>query len=569
MKLHPIVERLLERRGVGAEEREEFLDPSLARLARVDALPGVREAVGVILPFIRDRREIVVYGDYDCDGVCASAILVTALRRLGATADAFVPDRFTEGYGLTDAAITRLFAEHPDVKLVVTVDNGISSAREVADIKSRGVAVVVTDHHLPGPELPAADALVNPRVAAAPGCESLCGAGVAFFLAGALVQAAEAEGLYTGGKFAAPLLVLAGLATVADIMPLRRQNRILVAQSLAYFWRCAPLGLKELMLSASRVATSAPSARDYGFQLSPRINATGRLESASLAYNLLMEQDREVARNLAVRVNGINGRRQTEERELAFALQSQIVSGRPACVARLEKGNLGVVGIVAARVMERLGVPVAVAVGESDSSVTGSVRAPDGYNVHDALASAADALERFGGHAAAGGFTVKAGRFEDFRRLFTAACAAQYAAGREAIERAKALEPDLWIEPGDLSLELYDALRVLEPFGECNAEPVFGLRGVRFSDVKPIGAEGQHATFAFVNKSIPRAVWWNHGADVEAIRAHDVPRDVLFTLLESDYGGDPHLELKLLDVRVATPETAKTAECEIESEGGR
>ena len=549
MNLHPLVEELLKIRGVGEDEREEFLDPSLARLARVDALPGVREAVEAILPFVRDGREIVVYGDYDCDGVCASAILVTALRRLGAKADAFVPDRFTEGYGLTDAAIARLFAERPDVKLVVTVDNGISSAREVAAIRARGVSVVVTDHHLPGPELPVADALVNPRVASAPGCEGLCGAGVAFFLAGALVQAAEAEGLYTGGKFAAPLLVMAGVATVADIMPLRGQNRILVAQSLAYFWRCAPLGLKELMLSSSRVAATAPSARDYGFQLSPRINATGRLESASLAYNLLMEQDREVARNLAVRVNGINGRRQTEERELAFALQSQIVSGRPACVARLEKGNTGVVGIVAARMMERLGVPVAVAVGD-----TGSVRAPDGYNVHDALASAADALERFGGHAAAGGFTVKEGRFEDFSRLFTEACAAQYAADREAIEHAKAFEPDLWVQPGVLTMELYDALRVLEPFGEGNPEPVFGLRGVCFSDAKPIGAEGQHATFAFVNKAIPRAVWWNQGRDVEAIRAHDVPRDVLFTLMESGYGGDPHLELKLLDVRASAPE---------------
>ena len=540
-----IVEELLKQRCGSAEEREEFLDPSLTRLVRVDALPGVREAVAVILPFVRDKRKVVVYGDYDCDGVCASAILVSALRRLGASADAFIPDRFKEGYGLTDAAITRLFAEHPGVALVVTVDNGISSAREVAAIKARGVSVVVTDHHLPGPELPVADALVNPRVAAVPGCESLCGAGVAFFLAGALVQAAEAEGLYTGGKFAAPLLVMAGLATVADIMPLRGQNRILVAQSLANFWRCAPLGLKELMRSASRVASSTPNARDYGFLLSPRINATGRLESAALAYNLLMEQDREVARNLAVRVNGINGRRQTEERELAFALQSQIASGRPACVARLETGNTGVVGIVAARLMERLGVPVAVAVGD-----TGSVRAPDGYNVRDALAAATDALDRFGGHAAAGGFTVKEGRFEDFRRLFTEACAAQYAESREAIERAKAVEPDLWLEPGDITMELLDALNVLEPFGEGNPEPVFGLQGVRFSDARPIGTEGQHATFAFVNKAIPRAVWWNHGVDVEAIRAHDVPRDVLFTLMESDFGGDSHLELKLLAVRV-------------------
>ncbi len=519
----------------------------------MNALPGVREAVAVILPFIRDKREIVVYGDYDCDGVCASAILVTALRRLGAAADAFIPDRFKEGYGLTSAAITRLFSEHPDVKLVVTVDNGISSVREVADIKARGVAVVVTDHHLPGAERPVADALVNPHVGLVPGdCENLCGAGVAFFLAGALVQEAQAEGLYTGGKFAAPLLVLAGLATVADVMPLLGQNRILVAQSLANFWRCAPLGLNELMRSASRVATSAPSVRDYSFLLQPRINATGRLESATLAYNLLMEQDREVARNLAVRVNGINGRRRTEEDELKSALQSQIVSGRPACVARLEEGNLGVVGIVAARVMERLGVPVAVAVGKSDGNVTGSVRAPDGYNVYDALAAARDALDRFGGHAAAGGFTVKEGRFDDFSRLFTEACAAQYAEGREAIEQAKVLDA-YWIgeeDLGVLTLKLYDALRKLEPFGEGNPEPVFGLRGVHFSDAKPVGG-GQHATFAFTNKSIPRAVWWNHGRDVEAIRAHDVPRDVLFTLLESDYGGESHLELKLLDVRVA------------------
>lgn len=552
MKLHPIVERLLELRGIGEETREEFLDPSLARLSPLDALPGIKEAVAAILPFISDKREIVVFGDYDCDGVCASAILVSALLRLGAKADAFIPDRFKEGYGLTDAAIGRLFDEHPNVQLVVTVDNGISSAREVATIKSRGVSVVVTDHHLPGQELPVADALVNPRVAAAPGCEDLCGAGVAFFLAGALVQSAMDAGIYSGGKFAAPLLVLAGLATVADIMPLRRQNRILVAQSLAYFWRCAPTGLKELMQSASRVAAPMPSARDYGFLLSPRINATGRIESASLAYNLLMEEDREVARNLAVRVNGINGRRQTEERELAYALQSQIASGRPAIVARLENGNPGVVGIVAARVMERMGVPVAVAVGD-----TGSVRAPEGYNVHDALDAASAALDRFGGHAAAGGFSVKDGCFEDFRRLFTDACAAQHAANGAVIERAKTLEPDIWVEPGDLTLELYDALRVLEPFGEGNAEPVFGLRGVRFSDAKPMGSDGRHATFSFVNKSIPRAVWWNHGPDVEAIRAHDVPRDVLFTLFESDYGGDPHLELKLMEARVGARETAR------------
>lgn len=548
--MHPIVERLLELRGIGGDVREAFLDPSLRRLARCDELPGVREAVGVILPFVRDGREIVVFGDYDCDGVCASAILVTTLRRLGAKADAFIPDRFKEGYGLTAASIERLFREHPSVGLIVTVDNGISAAREVAELKARGVSVVVTDHHLPGPDLPVADALVNPRVAALPGCEELCGAGVAFYLAGALVQAATSAGIYSGGKFGGPLLVLAGLATVADLMPLREQNRILVAQSLACFNRCAPVGLRELLLSAARVASSAPTSRDYGFLLSPRINATGRMESAVIAYNLIMEEDREVARNLAVRVNGLNSLRQTEEREMVVAVQAQVAPGRAAAVARREEGNSGVAGIVAARVMERLRVPVAVAVGDN-----GSVRAPAGYNAHDALAASSAALERFGGHAAAGGFTLKDGMFEEFKRLFTDACAAQYAANKEEVERGKVLEPDLWLEPQDLTLELFDAMQVMAPFGEGNEEPVFGLRAVRFGDAKPIGAEGKHAVFSFVNRSIPRAVWWNHGIDVEVIRAHDVPRDVLFTLLVSDYGGDRHLELRLLDVRHGRSDT--------------
>ena len=197
-------------------------------------------------------------------------------------------------------------------------------------------------------------------------------------------------------------------------------------------------------------------------------------------------------------------------------------------------------------------MPVAVAVGDN-----GSVRAPAGYNAHDALAASSAALERFGGHAAAGGFTLKDGMFEEFKRLFTEACAAQYAANKEEVERGKVLEPDLWLEPEDLTLELFDAMQVMAPFGEGNEEPVFGLRAVRFGDAKPIGAEGKHAVFSFVNRSIPRAVWWNHGIDVEAIRAHDVPRDVLFTLLVSDYGGDRHLELRLLDVRHGSSDAIK------------
>ena len=537
------VAHVLAARGLLSDDLEEFLDPAIARLAEAPSLPGVSAAVETMLSFVASRRKIVVFGDYDADGVCATAILVRTIRTLGGVADAFIPERFTEGYGMTDASLARLFSEHPDMALVVTVDNGITAPREVEALKSRGIAVVVTDHHLPGPELPVPDALVNPRVASSPGCEGLCGAGVAFFLAAALAKEATARGIHDGGKFSGPLLVLAGLATVADLMPLTGQNRILVTQALSVFRSCAPVGLRELFDHATKRVAPLVS-RDFGFLLAPRINAAGRMDTARTAYELLMTDDREEARNLAVKVEGFNASRKTEEQRMKDAVDEQVKSydGLSAVVARGEDWHSGVAGIVAARVMERAHLPVAVVVGDH-----GSARAPDGYNVHDALTASSDALVRFGGHAAAGGFTIQPGRYDDFKRLFSEACAAQRAAAPDAA----AIEFDEWLEPADLTLDLCDDLSRLEPFGEGNPEPVFGIRNVAFSDIRPIGADGRHVSFTFVDRSIPRAVWWNHGADAEELRKHASARfDLLFTLQKSDFGIEgPVPELRLIDVR--------------------
>lgn len=556
--LPPILARLLASRGVTEEGREAFLDPSLTRLARSDDLPGMTEAVQVILPFLHTKRKIVVFGDYDADGVCASAILVTALRRLGGNAEAFIPHRFGEGYGMTAASLERLWCEHADAALVVTVDNGISSPDEVAKLKVKGIQVVVTDHHLPGENLPEADALVNPRVQSCPGSADLCGAGVAFFLASALAQAATEKGLYTGPKFSGPLLVLAGLATVADLVPLKEQNRILVAQSLAYFNRCAPCGLRELRDKAARSA-AALTARDYGFLLAPRINAAGRMKTADAAFELLVctDEDREGARQLASRIDGFNGERRGFEQTMYQEACAQIdkageedlqavVAWDAGCVTGATKGqrwHLGVAGIVASRLLEHYHVPAAVAVGE-----TGSVRAPDGYNVHDALAAASEHLVRFGGHAAAGGFTVKPGAFEAFRAAFTTACAKQR---KEHALDADARDFDGWVEPGDLTPGLYADLRRLEPFGEGNPEPVFGLRGVTLREVRVMGVEGRHLSLAFVNRDVPRAIWWGHGGRAEDLRKHAArPYDVFFTLTTSGFDSAlPHLELRVVDLR--------------------
>ena len=541
--LPPILARILASRGLSPDDLESFLDPALSRLADATSLPGVSDAVNAIIEFVASRRKIVVFGDYDADGVCATAILVRTIRTLGGVADAFIPERFTEGYGMTDASLSRLLAEHPDMALVVTVDNGITAPREVEALRARGIAVVVTDHHLPGPELPVPDALVNPRVASSPGCENLCGAGVAFFLAAALAKEAKARGIHDGGKFSGPLLVLAGLATVADLMSLTGQNRIIVTQALAVFRSCAPVGLRELFDHAARRVAPLVS-RDFGFLLAPRINAAGRMDTARKAYELLMTDDRETARNLAVEVEGFNASRKTEEQRMKDSVDEQVKSyeGLSAVVARGEDWHSGVAGIVAARVMERAHLPVAVVVGDH-----GSARAPDGYNVHDALTASSDALVRFGGHAAAGGFTIQPGRYDDFKRLFSEACAAQRAAAPDAA----AIEFDGWLEPTDLTLGLCDELSRFEPFGEGNPEPVFGIQNVAFSDIRPMGTDGRHVSFTFADKSIPRAVWWNHGADADELRKHASARfDLLFTLQKSDFGMEgPVPELRLVAVR--------------------
>jgi single-stranded-DNA-specific exonuclease len=557
MEMCGIVERLLEKRGFAGKDIESFLDPSLKRLAKATDIPGLSAAADVILLFVREGRGIVVFGDYDCDGVCASAILVMTLRRLGAKVEMFVPDRFTEGYGMTAASIGRMLREHPGVELVVTVDCGITSAVEVKLLKDRGIAVVVTDHHLPPETLPECDALVDPKVpgqsavAEELGAKNLCGAGVAFFLANMLAAKATESGIYGGEKFGAPLLVLAGIATVVDIVPLLGQNRILVANALRTFRSAAPVGLHELLLRAQRRPVDL-SSRDFGFLLGPRINAAGRMASAREAFDLLMASDREEARGHAFRVDARNAERKTVENRMAEEALAMVSEESPDAVvvngdgsAAGSRWHSGVCGIVASRILDRYRVPVAVAVDGH-----GSVRAPEGYDVHAALTECAHLLERFGGHTAAGGFTVKDGMFDEFSARFKAACVAQRGRNGVAREEGTVSEPELWLSPSDLTMELHESLMRMAPFGEGNPEPVFGLRNVAFSDVKLMGDHGKHASFSFSERRIPRATWWNHGSEAEKFRAKSASRfDITFTIDVSDWGGEePHLELRICEV---------------------
>ncbi len=523
----PLQARILARRGVAPETLEAFLNPTLAQL-EAPALPGMAESVSLILSVLQQQQEIVVFGDYDCDGVCATAILVETLKTLGAPVVGFLPERLTEGYGMTDASVTRLLSEHPRVSLVITVDNGINSLVQVEMLQEKGVKVIVTDHHLTGDCLPTCPILHTTE---------MCGAAIAFFLARSLVAEAKARGIYQGRAIGGPLLILAGLATVTDIMPLLGVNRILVAEALKRFRAWAPLGLKELYDRASRTGVSTLTSKDFGFLLGPRMNAAGRIASGMDALNLLLSADREVARALAHTIDLQNTTRKSIEQRMVDAALTQIVEGAPAQVIYLngETAHPGIAGIVAARIMERVQTPVAVVV-----DAHGSARAPEGYHVRDALAASSEALERFGGHAAAGGFTV---RTPDFKELFCSACSAQATMCAQSFSQERAIDAD--VVGHDLTLELAQWLQTLEPFGEGNPEPIFRLRGVKLGDVKPLGLEGRHLQMTFKDVMIPRAVWWNRGDLVESLRAgSSKDYECIFTLEVSTYG-EPHPELRI------------------------
>lgn len=541
----PLQARLLALRGISPDAVASFLNPTLAGLVDPYELPQVEAAVSCILDFVRDRRRIVVFGDYDCDGICATAILHAALDALvPGTCGCFIPERLSEGYGMSEASVARMLEENPDVALVVTVDNGINSVERIAELKARGIEVVVTDHHLPGEVNP--DCLiVNPKVAAPAHLDGLCGAGVAFMLSNALITQAKAQGLYNGPNIGGPLLVLAGLATVTDIMPVSGQNRIFVAEALRRFRSWAPLGLRELFDRASRAGSTTLTSRDFGFLIGPRINAAGRVASGREALELVLSTDREKARELARRVDVHNTERKAIEQEMTERALAQVVPGAPAQVIDLQDGHQGVAGIVASRVLEKLApedhVPVCVVVGGH-----GSARAPEGYNVRDAFESASETLGRFGGHAAAGGFAVREGQIDRFRELFCAACARQAASFGDLRPGTETI--DAWVTGTDLTMGFVEWLHKLEPFGEGNPEPVFALKGVYFSDVRPLGQEGKHLQVSLRGRDLPRAVWWNRGDLVEKLRAEaSRPHDLMFTAEISTYF-EPHVELRLVSI---------------------
>ncbi|MEA2295593.1 MAG: single-stranded-DNA-specific exonuclease [Solirubrobacteraceae bacterium] len=544
---HPVAQ-VLARRGLG--------DPAAARafLAAedrhpLDAFGGLREAASLILGHVAAASWITVHGDYDVDGVSSTAILVRALRSLGARVDWFLPSRTEDGYGLAASTVERLADR--GTRLLVTADCAITAVDEVAHARALGMDVVVTDHHAPRADGVLPDApIVHPRLGGGNPCGDLCAAGVAYKLAGALLEAAGLD-----PALADEDLDLVALATVADVVPLHDENRALVRAGLKALAATRKPGLRALM-AVSRVDPSGLDSSSIGFRLAPRLNAAGRIARADASLELLLTGDEARAKEIADELDALNRDRRDVETRILFEAEAQVraTPGEPAAYVLAGEGwHPGVIGIVAARIAERHHRPaVLIAVDAEAGTGTGSGRSIPAFDLLAGLGAGARHLLRHGGHRAAAGLTIEAGSVDAFREAFQA-----YA--------AEVLDPDDLVPvervdaivPGDLlGLGLAEELAVLEPFGAGNPAVALLVPAATVEDPRPLGGEGRHLAFSIVaGGARSRAVRFGGGTGLPAQPGE--PVDVSVRLEANAFNGT--IEPRLV-VRRAQPCAARTIE---------
>ncbi len=453
-----------------------------------------------------------MHGDYDVDGVTATAVLVRALRTLGAEVDWYLPSRIDDGYGLAAATVARLAERGTD--LLVTVDCAITAVEEVAAARAAGLDVVVTDHHTPRADgrLPEAP-LVHPRVGGYP-CADLCAAGVAYKLAGALLEGAGED-----PALADEDLDLVALATVADVVPLVGENRRLVREGLRALAGTRKPGLRALM-EVARVDPGTVDATAIGFRLAPRINAAGRLHRADAGLELLLTEDPARARAIATELDAVNAERRDVETRIMFAAEAQVAEQgpAPAYVLADEGWHPGVIGIVAARIAERHHRP-AVLIALEGAEGTGSGRSIPAFDLLGGLTAAGRHLERYGGHRAAAGLTIAREHVDAFRESF-AAHAAEVLEPDDLVPKVRV---DAVVSGDVLTLELAEELERLAPFGQANPPVSLLVPAAHLADPRPMG-EGRHATFTLhAGGARSRCVQFGAGAEA-AVRARGAGR---------------------------------------------
>jgi len=542
--LSRVVAHLLVARGVTEPAVvEAFMKPSLADSWRSPTeLPGMAEAADRVAQAVSGGERIVVFGDFDADGVTAAAVVCRGLAAMGASVDADIPHRSRDGYGLTDSSMARLRENGPD--LVVTVDNGITSGREVALLREAGIDVVVTDHHEPGEDIPR-DPVVDPKHGEYP-FDGLAGAGVALKLVQAVGERLGSKDAHLG------LLDLATLGTIGDVVPLLDENRALVAEGMREMRERSRVGVEALAAVAGVECARITSER-IAFGLVPRINAAGRMEDARVAFDLLMTDDPQEARRLAERLDTLNKLRRQVEVDLfeqaVSEAEQRVADGVKVLLLAGEEWHEGVRGIVASRLVRRFGLPSLVFTLE-DGIASGSGRSVPGLDLHSVVAAQSDRLERFGGHAAAVGLTLPESGLKGLERALD-----------EAISELE-IEPEPLVVDAELTLEeigpgLVAEIDLLEPYGEGNRKPIFGVRGVFLNGRKMVGKNSDHLVFeAFDGVSTIPAIAFRC-RDIDELVGHEAATDVAFEVERDEWRGRERVRMLARHV-IPEPEDPET-----------
>ena len=539
----PLAALLVQRGIAAADAARTFLRPSLERLGDPLTLAGMADAVAAIAGAVLRREIIVVHGDYDVDGQSATALLTRALRAAGALVHPFVPHRLRDGYDFGPAGLA--FAQSVGARLIVTCDCGITAVETVRQAEAAGIRVVVTDHHLPGAALPPATAVVDPqRPDDRSGLGMLCGTGIAFKLVQALVPA-------FGLPAALPMHLLdyVALATVADVVPLIGENRILVRHGLRLLSRSRWPGLRAL-IETSGLGSGELRAGQVGFILAPRLNAAGRIGEAADGLRLLLTDDPQEAMALACRLERLNEERQSLDRQILEQAFEQVEAAgsldrRAGIVLGSDDWHPGVVGIVASRVVERYGRPTFLVCFDGEIG-KGSGRSISRFDLHSALTECGDLLDRYGGHKMAAGVTLKRDQFEAFRERFERVAGERLGFDNLGPEQRVDLELPL----DAVTDELEKLCRHLEPCGMGNAAPVFGVRGVEFTGRQLVGANHLKGALQAATRSLD-AIGFRLGDRLEELGRG--PVDAAFRLEQNEFRGMSTLQARLLTVTPHRP----------------
>jgi single-stranded-DNA-specific exonuclease len=571
-----VVAQLLYQRGLTDPSTiSSFLDARFSDLREPDALPNMSLASERILRAIRDKEPITIYGDYDADGMSGTAILMNCLRLLEADVQYYIPNRLEDSYGLNCEALEKLFQRGR--RVIVSVDCGIGSISEAAYCRERGLELIVTDHHSIGDHLPEAHSIVHPGL---PGFEypfhGLCGAGVALKLAWALCQLTCANRKVNASlrQFLIESTCIAAIATVADVVPLLDENRIIVRNALKFMLQSAPPGLAALLRRTNLGQKSMLTAEDLAFSIAPRLNAAGRLGQAQLGVELLTTRDPERAAALAEYLDRLNSDRETLERSVSLAATKQIkehfnADSDPAFVLAGAGWHLGVIGVVAGRIAEKFHRPVVVIgldpVGQKPG--TGSARSQGIVNLHEALLECREHLVSSGGHAAAAGLKVEERHLSAFRQAFLDVVERKLG-GNKAVAKIE-IDAEVTLKQIN-SLQLVHSIEKIAPFGANNPRPVLVASNVDLSEpAKTMGNGDRHFSARFVQHGTAmRAVAFGQAEWVQPINQRQGPIDIAFRPSINEFNGMQRVELQLLDWRNAKlspnpPHTSKTSSSSI------